>query len=77
MELMENYLFGMVTTQNDNLTYEKHVLSSFYVFFTSHGYLVRGRGAWGGVTKGIGTQPAYVACHPGPLKSGSVGNSFF
>ena len=64
MEVSETYFFDIVTTQNDHPSYGKHFLGHIYVFFTLFGYQVGG-----GVSQGIGTQPAYAVFHPGRLKN--------
>ena len=68
IEFFETCFFDIVTTQNDHPRYVKHVLGRIYVFFTLFGNQVRGGG---GVSQGIGTQPAYAVFHPGQLKNGS------
>ena len=73
MEVFETYFFDIVTTQNDHPSYGKHVLGRIYVFFTLFGYQVGG----GGVSQGIGTQPAYAIFHYGQLKNRSFRNLFF
>ena len=70
MEVFETYFFHIVTTQNDQPSYRKHVLGRIYVFFTLFGYQVGGGGG-GGVSQGTGAQPAYAVFHPGQLKNGS------
>ena len=68
IEVFETCFFDIVTTQNDHPRYVKHVLGRIYVFFTLLGYQV---GGGGGVSQGIGTQPAYAVFHPGQLNNGS------
>ena len=58
IEVSETYFFDMVTTQYDHQRYVKHVL----------GPTIWVLGA-GGVSQGIGTQPAYAVFHPGQLKN--------
>ena len=67
IEVFETYFFDIVTTQNDHPRYVKHVLGRIYVFFTLFGVLGQG----GGVSQGMGTQPACAVFHPGQLKNGS------
>ena len=38
IEVSESYLFDILTTQNDHLSYVRHVLGRIYVFFTLFGY---------------------------------------
>ena len=54
-EVFETCFYDIVTTQNDTCF-------SPYWGITSGG---------GGVSQGIGTQPAYAVFHPGQLKNGS------
>ena len=63
-----------MTTHNDHLSYGKNALRHIYVFLNLFGYWV-----WegGGVSTGIGTQPAYAVFHPGHLKNQSFQNLFF
>ena len=53
MEIFETDFFDTLTTQNDQISYVKHVLAPLYVFFTLFGCGVGGcsQGGWG-------TQPA-------------------
>ena len=67
MKVFETYLFHIVITLNYRPTYVKHVLGRIYMFLTLFGYWVGG----GGVSQGIGTQPAYVVFNSGQLKNGS------
>ena len=53
MEISDTHPFETVTTQNDQISYVKHVLAPVYVFFTSFG-------CRGGGPQGAGAQPAYV-----------------
>ena len=72
IEVFETYFFHIVITQNDHPSYVKHVLGCIYVFFTLFGY-------WGGggLSHGMGTQPACAVFHPTQLKNRSFRNSFF
>ena len=54
MEVFKTCFFDIVTTQYDHPSYLKHILGRIYMFFTLFGYWV------GGVSQGIGTQPAYA-----------------
>ena len=72
IEVSEAFLHT-VTTQNDHPTYAWCVLGRIYVVFTSFGKCVR----WGGVSQGIGTQPAYALFQLGRLKSQSFRGWFF
>ena len=63
--------FDIVTTQYDHPSYLKHVLGRIYMFFPLFGYWVGG-----GVSQGIGTQPAHAVFHPGQLQNGSFQNLF-
>ena len=74
IEVSETCFFDIVTTQNDHPSYVKHVLGRIYVFFTQFGNQVRGGG--GGVSQGMGTQPANAVFHPGQLKNRSFRNLF-
>ena len=48
MEIFAKHLFDIVTTYNDEICYQKHVLALFYMFFTLFG-------CWGGVLpRGVG-----------------------
>ena len=58
MEVFETCFFDVVTTQNDHPRYLKHVLGRYLHVF--HPIRVSGGGG-GGVSNGIGTQPAYAA----------------
>ena len=71
IEVFETYFFDIVTTQYDHPSYVKHVLCRIYTFFTLFGYQVGG-----GVSQGIGTQPAYAVFHPRLLKNRSFQNLF-
>ena len=51
IKVSETYFFDIVTTQYDHPRYVKHVLGRIYVFSTSFGYWVRGRGE--GSPKGL------------------------
>ena len=73
IEVFETCFFDVVTTQNDHPRYVKHALGCICVFFILFGYEIRG----GGVSQGIGTQPAYAVFHPGQLKNRSFRNLFF
>ena len=46
MEIFETDFFDIMTIQNDQMSYVKHVLAPLYVFFTLFG--------WGGVPRGLG-----------------------
>ena len=76
MEVFETFFFDIVTTQNDISSYAKHILGRIYVFFTLFGCWVRGGGG-GGVSQGIGTQPACAVFQPRQLKNRSFRNLFF
>ena len=58
IEVIKPYFFDIVITQNDHPRYVKHVLGSIYVFSPYLGIFF-----WGGVSQGIGTQPAYAVFH--------------
>ena len=73
MEVFETCFFDIVITLNYHPRYVKHVLGRIYVFHPI--WILGPRG--GGVSQGIGTQPAYVVCHPGQLKNRSFRNLFF
>ena len=60
IEVFELCFFDIVTTQNDHPRYVKHVLGRVYMFFTLFGYSPHG----GGVSQGIGTQPALCSFSP-------------
>ena len=75
IEVFETCFFDIVTTQNDHPRYVTHVLGRIYVFFTLFGYQVGGGG--GGVSQGIGAQPANAVFQPGQLKNRSFRNLFF
>ena len=75
IEVFETCFFVIVSTQYDHPRYVKHVLGRIYVFFTPFGYWAHVGG--GGVSQGIGTQPAYAVFHPGQLKNRSFRNLFF
>ena len=72
VEVFETCFFEIVTTQYDHPRYVKHVLGRIYVFFSLFGYWVGG----GGVSQGIGTQPAHAVFHPGQLKIEVFGTCF-
>ena len=72
IEVFETCFFDIVITQNDHSSNVKHVLGCIYVFVTLFGYWVGG-----GVSQGMGTQPAYAVFHPGQLKNRSFRNLFF
>ena len=55
IEVFETYFSDIVATQCDHTRYVKHILGRVYVFFTLFGI---GCGGGGGVSQGIGTQPA-------------------
>ena len=61
IEVFETCFFDIVTTQYDHPSYVKHVLGRIYVFFTPFAYWPQ---VGGGVSQGIGTQPAYAVFHP-------------
>ena len=65
MEVFKTCFFDIVTTQYDHPNYLKHVLGRIWVCFSP--YLGIGLG---GVSQGIGTQPAYAVFHPGQLQNG-------
>ena len=60
IELFETYFSDTVITYNDHPRCVKQVLGRIYVFFSLFGYWVRG----GGVSNGIGTQPACAIRQP-------------
>ena len=66
MEVFETCFSDIMTTQNDHPRYVKHVLSRIYVLLTLFAYQVRGGG--GGVSSGIGTQPALQLFTPDTSK---------
>ena len=68
IEVSETYFFDIVTTQYDHPRYVKHVLGRNYVFFTLLGI---GGGGAGGISQGIGTQPAHAVFRPRQLKNRS------
>ena len=72
IEVFETCFYDIVTIQYDHPRYVKHVLGRIYVFFTLFGYWAQVGGGGGGVSKGIGTQPAYAVFHPGQLKNRSL-----
>ena len=74
IEVFETCFYDIGTTRYDHPRYVKHVLGRIYMFFSLFGYLVPGGG---GVSQGIGTQPAYAVFHSGQLKNGSFRNLFF
>ena len=49
MEFSETHLFDILTIQNDQISYVKHVLAPPYVFFTLFGCVCGGGGAYQGV----------------------------
>ena len=55
-----------LTIQNDQISYVKHVLAPFYVFFTLFGYW--GGGGGGGAPKGSRAQLAHAVFPPRQLK---------
>ena len=73
IEVFETCFYDIVTTQYDHPRYVKHVLGRIYVFFTLFGYKLKG----GGVSQGIGTQPASAVFHPGQLKNSEVFETCF
>ena len=75
IEVFETCFFDIVTTQNDHPRYVKHVLGRIYMFFTLFGYWPHGGG--GGVSQGIGTQPAYVVFTLGSSKIEVFETCFF
>ena len=75
IEVFETCFYDIVTIPYDHPRHVKHVLGRIYLFFTLFGYYLQGGG--GGVSQGIGTQPANAAFHPGRLKNKSFGNLFF
>ena len=70
IEVFESCFFDVMTTENDHPSYVEHVLGRIYVSFTLFGYWVRGGG--GGVSQGIGTQPACAVSPPRQLKNRSL-----
>ena len=73
IEVFKTHFFDIVTSQNDHPRDVKHFSGRIYVFFTLFGYWAH----VGGLSQGIGTQPAYAAFHSGELKNGSFRNLFF
>ena len=76
IKVFKTGFYDIVITQNDHaryLCFSKHVLGRIYVYFTLFGYWPHG----GGVSQGIGTQPAYAVFQPGQLKNRSFRNLFF
>ena len=73
IEVFETYFFDTMITYNEHPSYVKHVLGRIYVFFTLFGYWAHG----GGVSQGIGTQPAYAVFHLWQLKNRSFRKLFF
>ena len=62
-EISETDFFYTRTIQNDQISYVKHVVAPFYVFFT-----LFGRGGGGGALKGSRAQPTYGVFPPPQLK---------
>ena len=60
--VFETCFYDIVIIPYDHPRNVKHVLGRIYLFFTLFGYYLRGGG---GVSQGIGTQPAYAVFHPG------------
>ena len=50
MEISETDFFDILTIQNDQMSYIKHVLAPLYVFFTLFGW----GGGGGGLPRGLG-----------------------
>ena len=74
MEISETDFFDTLTIQNDQISYVKHVLAPFYVFFTQFGV---GWGGGGGAPKGSRVQPAYAVSPPQQLKNGNFPKLIF
>ena len=70
MEISETDFFHILTIQNDQISYVKHVLAPLYVFFTLFGCRE------GGAPQGPGAQPAYVVFQPQQLKNGRSSRLF-
>ena len=66
MEISKPVFCYILTIQNDQISYVKHVLAPLYVFFTLFGC-----GGGGGAPKGSRAQPAYAVCQPRQLKNGN------
>ena len=60
MDISEPDFFDIVTIQNDQTSYVKHVLAPFHVFFTVFGC----GGGGGGAPKGSTAQPDYTLFLP-------------
>ena len=57
-KILQNIVFYIVTTYNDEICYVKHVVAPLYVFFTLFG-------CWGGgAPKGYRAQPACAVFPP-------------
>ena len=67
MEISKTDFFYILTIQNDQISYVKHVLAPLYVFFTLFG-------CWGRGPKGARAQPAYAVFQPRQLKNGNFQN---
>ena len=73
VELFKTCLFDIVTTQYYDPSYLKHIFGPYSGVF--HPIWVLGWG--GGVSQGIGTQPAHAVFPSGQLQNGSFQNLFF
>ena len=73
IDVLETYFLDTMITESDHPSYVKHVLGRIYIFFTLFGYWAH---VGGGVSQGIGTQPANAVFHPGQLKNRSFQNLF-
>ena len=72
MEISETDFFDIMTIQNDQISYVKHVLPPLYVFFTLFGCVYVGGG--GGAPKGSRAQPTCAVFPPQQLKNGNFRN---
>ena len=73
-QCFETYFFHIMTTQNDNPRYVKHIFGSNSVFFI---FIRSWLPLWGGeAPHRIGMQPANAVFHCGKLKNLSVRNLF-
>ena len=68
MEISETDFSDILTIQNDQIPYVKHVLAPLYLFFTLLGF--SGAGGGGG-PKGAGAKPAYAVFQLWQLKNGN------
>ena len=74
MEVSRSYFFATETAHSDH---PMHFFYCIYVFFTVFGCCMWGAWGVGGVSEGIGTQPANAVFHAGPLKNPSFRTLFF